>query len=220
MSQSQPATVHLVRHGEVYNPGGVLYARLPGFHLSSRGRQMADLLGQWFADQPLNYLASSPLERAQETMAPIAGAHPGLSVETDQRLIEADNKLAGQRFGKTNSALFNPANFRFYCNPLRPSWGEPYVELAARMRASVDDALTAAGPGGQALLVSHQLPIWVCRLSAEGKHLAHDPRRRQCRVASVTSLTFLDGRLIGVGYVEPAQQLLGRDANRPFSAGR
>ena len=44
--------------------------------------------------------------------------------------------------------------------------------------------------GHEALCVSHQLPIWTLRRFVEGKRLWHDPRRRQCSLASVTSLVF------------------------------
>ncbi len=77
------SVVHLVRHGQVHNPDGVLYGRTPGFGLSDLGRQMAERLGEHFADVPLVHLVSSPLQRAQETIAPIAAAHPDLEVHID-----------------------------------------------------------------------------------------------------------------------------------------
>ena len=70
--QVGPTLVHVVRHGEVDNPRGVLYGRLPGFHLSGNGHAMAERLGEYFSGVPLDRLVSSPLTRAQETMAPIA----------------------------------------------------------------------------------------------------------------------------------------------------
>ena len=88
-------------------------------------------------------------------------------------------------------------------NPFRPSWGEPYVEIAARMLAAVEAARDAAR-GHEAVLVSHQLPIWTMRLHVEGRRYAHDPRRRQCGLASVTSLTYDGDRFAGVAYAEPA----------------
>ena len=90
--------VHLVRHGEVDNPGKVLYGRLPGYHLSALGRQMADRVAEWAADLDVAYVIASPLERAQETAAPIAAVH-GISVDSDQRLIEAANHFEGLAFG-------------------------------------------------------------------------------------------------------------------------
>lgn len=216
---SDAAVVHLVRHGEVHNPDGVLYERLPGFGLSQRGQQMADLLGSWFANSQLDLLLSSPLERAQETMQPIAAQHPGLSVETDERLIEASNLMAGQPLKTKPLTFVKAANLKLYRNPFRPSWGEPYRQIADRMTSVVLDAALRVGSDGQAVLVSHQSPIWLCRLSFEGKRLVHSPLARQCRLASVTSFTIRDGQCIGVGYVEPAIDLYDDDSGRPFSSG-
>jgi broad specificity phosphatase PhoE len=71
----------------------------------------------------------------------------------------------------------------------------------------VDDACRLAA-GHEAVLVSHQLPIWVARLAAEHRPLWHDPRRRECSLASVTSFEYEDDRLTAVGYSEPAADLL------------
>ena len=92
-------------------------------------------------------------------------------------------------------------------NPFRPSWGEPYTEQVDRMLAAVADALVLAR-GHEAVLVSHQLPVWVTRLALENRRLWHDPRRRQCSVASLTSLRYEDDTLVGIGYSEPAAALL------------
>ena len=198
--------VHLLRHGEVHNPEGVLYGRLPGFHLSEVGRAMAERLGEFLASADLVHLRCSPLERAQETMAPTAAAH-GLPVVTDERVIEADNYLQGQQVAANGKALRDPRNWRFLRNPVRPSWGEPYVAIAARMRLAMRDAREAAD-GHEALIVSHQLPVWTARRDVEGRRLAHDPRKRQCTLASLTSFAYLDGRVTSVTYREPARDLL------------
>lgn len=197
------ATVHLLRHGEVDNPQGILYGRLPGFRLSARGRAMADLAAQHLADRDVTVLASSPMERAQETAAPLV-AQFGIPLRIDDRLIEAENAFEGQRFHAAKTLV--PAAWPRLVNPIRPSWGEPYVQIAARMRAVVQAARAAAG-GREAVLVGHQLPIEILRRSVEGKRLWHDPRRRKCRLASVTSLHFRDGQLSSVTYAEPARSL-------------
>lgn len=90
--------VHLMRHGEVANPDGVLYGRLPGYHLSELGRQMAERVAEHLAERDVTHVVASPLERAQETATPIAKAH-GLDLDTDGRLIEADNVFQGKTFG-------------------------------------------------------------------------------------------------------------------------
>jgi broad specificity phosphatase PhoE len=194
--------VHLVRHGEVENPRGVLYGRLPGFHLSADGRVMAKAAADFLAGRDVTLLRSSPLERALETADPIATQF-SLPLQSDERLIEPWNHFEGMTFGVGDGALRRPAHWRHLWNPFRPSWGEPYRDIAARMRAVIDEAAAAAG-GHEAVLVSHQLPIWVARRDAEGRRLWHDPRRRQCALASVTSLTYRDGRVTGITYAEPA----------------
>ncbi len=217
------AIVHLVRHGQVENPTGVLYGRLPDFHLSALGRQMADRVAAHFADVSLAYLACSPLERARETMAPIAAHHAGLTVRTEERVIEAGNRLQG-RVINTRTIVRTPSIWWLFRNPLRPTWGEAYVDIVARMRSAIADAgraaVAAGGDGAQALVVSHQLPIWMARCDAEGRRLAHDPRSRQCTLCSVTTFTLVDGRVSRVDYVEPALDLVPvKDRSKAISAG-
>ena len=194
--------VHLLRHGEVDNPAGILYGRLPGYHLSEAGRQMAKAAAGFLAGRPVTAVISSPLDRALETAAPVA-AQLGVEVATDERLIEPWNHFEGKTFGVGDGALWRPAHWPHLWNPLRPSWGEPYASIASRMRAAMADAAAAAA-GNEVVCVSHQLPIWVARRSAEQRHLWHNPARRQCGLASVTSVTFTDGTVTNVAYAEPA----------------
>lgn len=219
MSENPTRTVvHLVRHGLVENPTGVLYGRLPDFHLSALGRQMADTVAEYVTGWDVTHLRCSPLERAQETMQPIAAALD-LPVTTDGRVIEAENYLEGKRFdGSRNSAFTNPKNWWYFRNPLKPTWGEPYTHIATRMRAALQDAAESAA-GHQALIVSHQLPIWIARCDVEGRRFAHDPRKRECTLASITSFTFTDGRISSVSYSEPAKALLPDKKTKKFVAG-
>lgn len=203
----EPRVVHLVRHGQVHNPEGVLYGRTPGFGLSDLGRQMAERLGERFADAPLVRLVSSPLQRAQETMAPIAARHPELEVHIDDRVIEAANVFEGRSFGKRNEILLRPSSWWALRNPLRPSWGEPYTSIVARMRAALSDAASHA-IGGEVVILSHELPIWMARCWAEGRPLVHDPRRREARLASVTTFTYHGTHLVRVDYAEPCADLV------------
>lgn len=202
------ATVHLVRHGEVENPRGIIYGRLRGYHLSAGGRVMAKAAADFLAGRDITVLRSSPLERAVETAEPIA-AQLGLDVTVDDRLIEPWNHFEGMRFGVGDGVLLQPRHWVHLRNPFRPSWGEPYRQIETRVLAAVADAAQAAA-GHEAVCVSHQLPIWVARRSAEGRRLWHDPRRRQCKLASVTSLSYHDGRITGVRYVEPAGSRRGQ----------
>ena len=195
-------TVHLMRHGEVFNPGGVLYGRLPGFRLSDAGEGMARTVAAWFADSDVTHLVASPLERAQQTARPIAETL-GLEIATDDRLIEAGNSFQGKTFGVGDGSMKHPENWWRLRNPWKPSWGEPYREIAARMLGAVATARDAAR-GSEAVCVSHQLPIWTVRLHLEGRSYLHDPRKRECGLASVTSLVYDGDRLVRLEYAEPA----------------
>ena len=198
-------TVHLLRHGEVYNPDRVLYGRLPGFRLSDLGERQAQAAADWLARRDIGYLVSSPLERARQTAAPLAAAI-GLDIAVDERLVEAANHLEGRQVAGGKGLFTDPSNWKYFRNPLRPSWGEPYVEIATRVLAAARTAGALAGER-EAVCVSHQLPIVCARRRAEGRRLFHDPRRRQCGLASVTSLTFDGETIVGVAYHEPAADL-------------
>ena len=198
-------TVHLLRHGEVFNPDGVLYGRLPGYRLSDLGERQAEAATKWLADRDIGYLVSSPLERARQTAAPLAAA-TGLDVAIDERLIEAANRLEGRRVAGGNGLFKDPSNWKYFRNPVRPSWGEPYAEIATRVLGAARAARDAAGVR-EAVCISHQLPIVCARRSVEGLHLFHDPRRRECSLASVTSLTFDGDTVVRVDYTEPAAAL-------------
>ena len=200
--------VHLLRHGEVFNPEGVLYGRLPGYYLSDLGKQMAVRAADALANNDVTHVISSPMERAQQTATPIAERH-GLAIETDPDLIEADNIFEGQRVSVGDGVLKQPRTWKHLYNPFRPSWGEPYDEVAERMNRAIA-AARASARGHEAVLVSHQLPIWIARLSAEQRRLWHDPRSRQCTLASLTSLTFDDDSLVAITYTEPSRDLLGK----------
>jgi broad specificity phosphatase PhoE len=210
--------VHLLRHGEVHNPTGVLYGRMSGYHLSELGQKMAQRVADTVGDRDITHLVSSPLERAQETAAPLAEAR-GLEIVTDHRVVESTNVFEGETFGPGVGLLRKPRSWRHLWNPMRPSWGEPYKQVVARMLAGVYDARDAA-LGHESVVVSHQLPIWITRLHVEGRSFLHDPRRRQCTLCSLTSLTFEDDRLTTVSYSEPAADMIPlKDRKSPFSAG-
>ena len=200
-----------MRHGEVFNPEKVLYGRLPGYKLSALGLQMAERAAQYFKNNNLSLIVSSPLERAQQTAAPTANLH-NLKPQLEELIIEAENVFEGKRVSVGDGALRNPRNWWHLRNPIKPSWGEPYKKVAQRMRSAIFAAKDLA-KGQEALLVSHQLPIWIARLSAEGKSFIHDPRKRQCSLASVTTFVFENDSLVAVEYEEPAADLL-KDASK------
>ena len=208
--------VHLMRHGEVHNPDGVLYGRMSGYRLSERGGQMvrhvADVLVS--ADHDIRAVISSPLQRAQESARPTAEAFE-VPLRTDDRLIEAGNSFEGFAVQRDKALLAHPRYWPRYVDPTRPSWGEAYTDIAARMRDAIIGALDL-GTGGEVLMVSHQLPIWIARRAAENRSFMHDPRRRECTLCSVTSFTIRGGLVTGISYAEPVADLLplGSSARR------
>lgn len=206
MTAADRTVVHLMRHGEVHNPQRVLYGRLPGYHLSDLGRQMAETVARHLADHDVVRVVASSLERAQETAAAVADPHD-LAVATDDRVIEAGNSFEGKTFGIGDGVLRQPRYWPRLVNPFRPSWGEPYEQIAARMLAAIDDA-RALARGHEVVVVSHQLPVWTVRNRLVGRRLWHDPRRRECSLASLTALTYVGDELESVTYSEPASALL------------
>lgn len=224
----QITVIHLMRHGEVDNPEGILYGRLPGYHLSELGRKMTESTAQYLfnAGFPIREIISSPLLRAQES-AEAAAYLFKLPIKTDGRLIESANLFEGQKINGNRKSLLNPRYYLRYRNPITPSWCEPYTDQAYRMRDAVATALqrqlttadkssetavdsTIKPPAKHVLMISHQLPIWCFRLFIEGKMLAHNPARRQCSLASLTSFTFAGSTLVDWCYTEPAANLLAQ----------
>ena len=164
---------------------------------------MAAAAADYFAERPVVALFSSPLERAQETARPVA-ERLGLPIVTDDRLIESWNHFEGLKFGVGDGSLRHPGHWPHLCNPFRPSWGEPYRDVAARMGSMMETAREAAA-GAEAVCVTHQLPIWIARRAAEGRRLWHNPAIREAALGSVTSFTYSGHRLAGVSYTVPAR---------------
>lgn len=202
--------IHLVRHGEVYNPSGVLYGRLPNFHLSDTGKQMAEAAAKELKIQGFNIkgIFSSPLIRAQESAKPIEELF-GLDAKTDEDLIEPWNVFEGRKLS-VKAVAIRPHWWWHFRNPARPAWGESFIEIIARMNEAMLRAAETV-KSGDVVLVTHQLPIWVMHLHTSGEKLMHDPRKRRCALSSITSFELVDGKLTEIGYLEPAKNLLAVD---------
>jgi broad specificity phosphatase PhoE len=209
--------VHMLRHGEVHNPAGILYGRLPGYHLSERGKRMAKRVADLLAHRDIVAIWSSPLERARETAQPIADS-VGVAVGVDERLIEPANHFEGLRFGPGDSSMLRPAHWWHLRNPFRPSWSEPYSLQVGRMLAVMTDACEGAR-GHEIVCVTHQLPIWTARRFVEGRPLWHHPRQRQCTLASLTSFRYEGDQIRSVTYFEPAADLLPVKSGKRFVPG-
>ena len=208
---TERTVVHLMRHGEVHNPDRILYGRLPDYHLSDLGREMAEVVAGHLADADLALVVHSPLERTAETAAPSLERH-GLTAVVDPRVIEAGNKFEGTRFRKR--LLLDPRRWWWVRDPTKPTWGEHYRAIGKRMTAAIEDARDHAR-GREALVVSHQLPIWTMRSVLERRSLWHDPRKRQCNLASLTTVTFTGDEVTDVTYTEPAAHLYPHAAKTP-----
>lgn len=215
------STVHLLRHGEVFNPDGILYGRIPGYGLSELGFEMARRAGEHFAEQhqagaKLVRVVASPLLRAQQTAEPTASTLD-LPIHTDERVIEAGNRFEGM--SKVATQLRQPKYWSYVRNPFKPSWGEAYRDQVTRMREAMQEhrqaAVREAGDGAEVVIVSHQLPIWVTRRASQGQRLWHDPRQRECTLTSVTSFEFEGDQLVDLRYTEPNADLLAGAANIP-----
>ena len=192
-------TIHFVRHGKVYNPDHLLYERLPDFHLSDLGRRMAQATATYLAKNPqTNTIAavySSPLDRTRETAGAILDAlnpvreargEAPLTLTTDERVIEA-------------------GNWKLVTNLYKPSWGESYQHIAARMDDFAREKV-AQHPGEQIVVVSHESPIFSYRHYLETGHPEHWMFLRHTALASVTSVTYDNetGRVMSITYVDPA----------------
>ncbi len=202
--------IHLVRHGEVYNPSGVLYGRLPNFHLSDTGKLMAEAAAQELksAGFDIKGVFSSPLVRAQESAKPIEALF-GLDAKTNEDLIEPWNVFEGRKLS-VKAVAVRPHWWWHFRNPARPAWGESFIDIIARMNQAMIDASESV-KSGDVVLVTHQLPIWVMHLHAAGEKLMHDPRKRRCSLSSITSFELVEGKLTEISYLEPAKSLLAVD---------
>ena len=201
--------LHLVRHGEVHNPDLVLYGRIPGFRLSERGHEMAEAAALELAgsDRKVVALYASPLERAQQSARPIASAL-SLEIQTEDRIIEPTNFFEGKVNSGPDAAFKKPRYWYRFINPFRPSWGEPYRQVATRVRAAMNDAWDSA-TGGDIVMVSHQSPIWMAHLDVAGKPLFHNPATRRCDLSSITTFERRGERWFEVDYRTPATSLMG-----------
>ena len=214
----QATTIHFVRHGEVHNPDHILYERLPGFHLSDRGRRMAEATARYLAASPQTNTAaavySSPLDRTRETAQVILTAlnetraarnEESLELVTDQRIIEAGNNFRGTRIGHGEGALWRNGNWKLVTNLWKPSWGESYRQIAARVSAFAQEKVREHA-GQQIIVVSHESPIWSYRHLLETGHPEHNMLLRHTALASVTSITYdsQTGNVMSITYVDPA----------------
>lgn len=192
--------IHLVRHGEVENPKGVIYGRLPGYHLSERGKRQAAAASERLSDRDVGTIWASPLERAQETAGAIAEPHD-VEIVTDERLIESGTDLEGA--GRTVGQFLRSPRFWWNLrNPFKPSWGETFVDIKKRMLEAVEEAVAQAD-GREVVIVSHQTPVLVARLALARRRVPPWLAFTPCGTGSVTTLELDEGSVLSASYFAP-----------------
>ena len=148
-----PTTLHLIRHATYGLLGNTLAGRSPGHHLGPEGRLQAEAVAIDLAERPLTAVIASPLERAQETAAPIAAQH-GLAVAIDPGLNEvAFGDWTGARFDDLAERADWQA-FNAFRSMAPVPGGESMLNVQARAVAALL-RLRAAWPGAEIAVVSH-----------------------------------------------------------------
>lgn len=160
-----------IRHARVWNPEGLVYARLPGFHLSEEGRADAEALSADLARAPVRAVYASPLDRARETGAILAQPH-GMPVQVDERLTEWSFWVRWQGMPWSRIRERDPELLEAYAgDPSSVTHGEWLEEAGARILRWAQDA-EAAHPDGLVLGVTHEAPLLAALLLGQGRDLA------------------------------------------------
>lgn len=189
-----------MRHGNVENPKGVIYGRLPGYHLSEKGKEQAAAAADRLGAADIGAVWASPLERAQETAQAIADPH-GLDIVTDDRLIESHTTLEGVT--RSVVGVFrNPSRWWHFRNPMRPSWGESFTEIKDRMMSAIQDAVREAG-GKEVVVVSHQTPVLVARYGLGRRRMPPWLGLVPCETGSVTTMVLDGDKVVSAAYFKP-----------------
>ena len=186
------AIILLVRHGHNDFVGKKLAGRQPGVHLNQKGKEQADQLAAALSGLPIRAVFASPLERTQETAAPIARAHD-LNIETLPELNEIDfgnwqgKGLENLRKGRYwKQVQEHPADFRF------PK-GESFAEAQLRMVNCLMQISDAYAKDDLVVCVGHSDMIRLAVAHFLAMPL-NDFQRLQIETASITVLYFSGGK--------------------------
>jgi broad specificity phosphatase PhoE len=160
-----------IRHAHVWNPQGLVYARLPGFHLSEAGRAETESMALDLATAPMAAVYASPLERAVETAAILARPH-GLEVAPDERLIEWSLWVRWQGMPWSRIRDRDPDLLEVYgADPARASPDDPLVALGERVLEWAREA-ESTNPDGLVLGVTHEAPLVAGLLVGRGQDIS------------------------------------------------
>lgn len=146
-------TILLIRHGMTGYVARAIAGRQPGIRLTDEGRAQAGELVSRLGHVPLAAIYSGPLERAQETAAPLA-EHFGLPVRLCDEITELDFGQWTERSfvdldGDTHWQRFN--SFRSFT---RADGGELMPEVQTRAVRTLE-RIRRDHPGRVVAVVSH-----------------------------------------------------------------
>ncbi len=184
------AEIVLVRHGQTaLNQAGRLQGRVDA-PLTDLGRAQADALARALAECGAARVVSSPLQRAQQTAAPIAAALD-VDVEIDERLVEIDYGAWDERLLRE----MDPADWaRWRADPaFAPPGGESLLVVSQRASSFAFDTLAG---NGTVVAVSHVSPIkaivaWAVGGTVEATWRMHLDVAAMCRVGGRPDLPVL-----------------------------
>lgn len=159
-------TIYLVRHGDVHNPEGIFYERIPGFQLSDLGKRQAHALGKFLSQKTPAAIYASPLERTQETARIIASYQKDIAISFDQRLLEVSSIKRGKK--QVDLAL---ERWNFYKPEYTKLGGERLSDIWRRMNYFFKEAV-GKHRGHEIVVVSHGDPIMISMIKHQGKRLS------------------------------------------------
>lgn len=225
----KPTRILLIRHGvNDYVKTGILAGRTPGVSLNEDGRAQARAAAERLGAEKITAVYSSPLERCQETAAPLA-QRLGVELRTLEDVKETDcGDWTGQALEELRKleawaqVQVNPSGFRF------PN-GESMPEIQARMVAALD-ALQRQHAGETIAVFSHSDPIKLVIAFYAGMPLDLF-QRLEVSPASISELDFspLRVRLVRlndsahvpapIGHLKTEEALQPADEERTRAAG-
>ncbi|MBI1684267.1 histidine phosphatase family protein [Caulobacter hibisci] len=190
MEQRWPARLWIVRHGQsagnvardAADAAGMTHIDIADrdmdVPLSALGRQQAQALGRWFADQPAEErpctLMASPYLRAVQTSQEIRDAGglvtPNRKFCVDERLREKEFGVLDRLTRRGIEAQFpEQAEFRRLLGKFyhRPPGGESWCDVILRLR-SLLDTLSLHHGADRVLIVAHQVVVLCLRYLLEG----------------------------------------------------
>ncbi len=178
--------IRLIRHGEVDNPGDVVYADIPGFTLSQKGRDQAHAAAEYLAEAPPQLIVSSPLDRAVAT-ADLIAATTGAAVTTDPRLTEWGLAVRWRGARWADLPVVFPGELEAYLADPRhlPFCPESIDEVADRTSDAVREWVAAVQ--GDIAFVSHEDPIHATHLRLTGANppVFHEAKPTHCSVTTL-----------------------------------